>query len=479
MDIFDISLWAGTEGALANYMLALNKLAEEGVKVADYGDSEDKPTSRLLTKQGGVGIITIAGSLNNSNESWYNRYMGTTGYPEIRRALILAAQDPEIEAILLDVKSGGGAVSGVADTSNLIRIVDSKVKPVYTYAENTMASAAYWLGASARKVYAGSTAEVGSIGVLMVHQDLSKLYEKMGVTTTVIRSGKFKAMGHPMEPLSEEARDEMQKQIDALAKLFTEHVAERRGVTYAVANDKMGQGRMFLGDSAKAVGLVDDLTTFDALVDKLTKGIDAKKQTPKYGANFSGNPMKKNALTEAEIAALALTGGASADAGGTAPEADAAGEGAGAADADPAAPAAPAAAAPAAAAPAADDKFKAQVDLLTGQLAAAQASVVDLTVQLRAASASGEKLKADVDKLLPIARGVVGNLRVALGQTREGVDALGLDSVVEAHADLSAQFNKKFKAGGVAASSQDTGPKADVANSALKQARLRATSPGK
>lgn len=472
MDIFDISLWAGTEGSLANYMLALNNLAENGPKSADYGDSDDKPTSRLLTKQGAVGIITIAGSLNNSNESWYNRYMGTTGYPEIRRALILAAQDPEIEAVLLDVKSGGGAVSGVADTSNLIRIIDSKVKPVYTYAENTMASAAYWLGASSRKVYAGATAEVGSIGVLMVHQDLSKLYEKMGVTSTVIRSGKYKALGHPMEPLTDEAKEEMQKQVDALARLFTEHVAERRGVTYAAANERMGQGRMFLGESAKAVGLVDDLTTFDALVDKITKGIDAKKQTPKYGANFSGNPMKKNALTEAEIAALALTGGASADSGDQNATADGGpAEGSGVADPTPAVQAA--------AAPAADDKFKAQVDLLTAQLASAQNSVVDLTVKLREASASSEKLKADVDKLLPIARGVVGNLRVALGQSKDGVDALGLDSIVEAHADLSAQFNKKFKAGGVAASSQDVEPKTGATPSALKSARIAATRPGK
>ena len=75
-------------------------------------------------------------------------------------------------------------------TADLIATIDAKVKPVYAFTDSLMASAAYNLGVSARKVVIGKMAEVGSVGVLVVHREASRMLEASGITTTVIRSGK-------------------------------------------------------------------------------------------------------------------------------------------------------------------------------------------------------------------------------------------------------------------------------------------------
>lgn len=489
MDILDIKLWAGSEDALHAYLASVKRMFEAGVSAPEKGSyayqaEDEKRAPRLFSQQGDVGIVTIAGPLNNT-DSWRNEYIGATGYPEIRAALVHAATQEGVKAIVLDIKSGGGAVSGVTDTAELVAMIDAKVKPVHAYSDGVIASAAYWLGSSARTLDIGKVTEAGSLGVLTVHQDLSKMFSEMGVTMTVMRAGKYKALGNAYEPLSDLAKTEIQGQLDQMYGMFVQHVADARGVPYATADQKMGQGRVFVGQAAVDVGLADSITSFDALLSKIQGGIDAKSSYPKYGANFSkGLPVKK-ALTEQEIAALAAGGTPAADQGDEAAraaaakaEADAAA--AAQAEADAAAQAeAEAAAAAAAQAPASDVvALKAQVDLLTAQVAAAQGQLVDLTVKLQAAESAVAPLKDVITKMRPVAQKSVSNLRVALGQSAAGVDALTDESLLAEHASLSAQFTEKFKVGGVAGvAPADTADKgaSTPEPSALKKARLAAT----
>ena len=470
MELLNFKFWSGSEDSLHAYLTSIKQMVEAGVteppKRAGYWnqDEEDEMVPRLFSQQGDIGVISIAGPLNNT-DSWKNEYIGATGYPEIRAALVHAAQQDDVKAIVLDIKSGGGAVSGVTDTAELVAMVDQKVKPVYAFSDGMIASAAYWLGSSARSVDIGKVTEAGSIGVLTVHQDLSKLFADMGVKMTVLHAGEYKALGNSYEPLSDKARAEIQGQLDQMYTVFVQHVADSRGVSYAVADERMAQGRVFVGQAAVDAGLVDSVTSFDALLSKIQGGIDAEKSSPKYGASFSrGSSMPKAALTEQQIAALA------------------AGAGAGAAQ-EPAAtqePQAPAAAQE----PAADnDKvaLKAQNDLLASQLAGSQAQVVELTVKLGAAEAALTPLNASIEAMRPVVRQSVKNLRVALGGSAAGVDSMNDSALLAEHASLSEQFTNKFKAGGVAAVPQGepTEKAGEVGGDSAHLARIRATRPNR
>lgn len=471
MDILDIKHWAGTDEAFARYMLSVRTfLAQMGTeKHADYlSDNSPRDMPRLLSKQGSVGVITIAGSLNNT-DSWINRYIGAVGYPEIRQALVHAAKDPDIKAVVLDIKSGGGAVSGMVDTAELIKRVDKEVKPVYSYTDSMAASAGYALFSSARGRAMARTAEVGSIGVLVVHQEMTKMLADIGITPTVIRSGKYKALGNPYEKLSDLAIEVLKESVDATAEIFEELVADNLGVPQTTVHNKMGQGKVFMGQEAVDIGLAQETTNFDAFMSKVMGGIDAGNKGSKYGANLKKGPQVKAALTESDIAALAS--GAPADAA-PAP-----------ADATPEEPAAPATAdaAPATqAAPVAaaeDPVATAQVDLLKGQLAEANKVLMANAVELAQLKASTEKFEASLAGLRTVATAAVAHLRIALGGSRDGLDALTHEQLVAEHANLDAQFKTKFKAGGVAVRSAAAAeqPSAPAVSDAIRRARLNAT----
>lgn len=259
-------VWYGTQEAYDAAVL-LAERADARLKAA--GSLDDGPApDYLLQKVGNVGVINIRGPLINSDSPIY-AFFGVSTYPAICRAVISAAKDSSIEQILLSVDSGGGQVSGVADTGVLLSRVNKKLKPVTTYAGGTMASAAYWLGVSAGKRFASSTSEVGSIGVLSVHLDYTKQMQNEGVTATVTRSGKYKALENPYEPLSELAKQQIQARVDAAYQVFGDHVASSLGMTFAEMDKKIGQGRTFFGQKAADVGLVDGIASFDAVLNVL------------------------------------------------------------------------------------------------------------------------------------------------------------------------------------------------------------------
>lgn len=259
------TIWAGTEAALET-ALAAEAVSIEKAKAGSLEGMPDAPS--LLQQVGNVGVISIKGPLINV-DSPLAAMFGFSTYPDIRRALVAAAKEPSITQVLLDVESGGGAVLGVDETAKLITKINDKVKPVTAFAGGIMASAAYWLGSSAGNIFATNLSMVGSIGVIATHMERSKMLEEAGIKVTVIRAGKFKALASPVEPLTAEARAQIQNQIDAVYEVFVQHVAEARGVSFEKADKQMAQGREFMGAEAKKAGLVDAITTFDAVLAKL------------------------------------------------------------------------------------------------------------------------------------------------------------------------------------------------------------------
>lgn len=470
---FDVTYWAGTEMSLASYLMSMKKADHLVQPKADMTTNDTPRAPRLLSQVGDVGVISISGSLTNT-DSWINEFIGATGYPEIRDALVHAVNDVGVKAIVLDINSGGGAVSGVSDTADLIKKIDTQVKPVHAFSDGVIASAAYWLGSSARSLDIGKVTEAGSIGVLTVHKEYSQALKNEGINATVLRAGEFKALGNPYEALGDKAKAEIQGQLDQMYGMFVQHVADARGVTYPVADQKMGQGRVFLGQSAVDVGLADSISSFDAVVSKVQAGIDSKKSSPQYGANFSKGPAMKVALTEQQIALMAEGGVLSPVAEAVAAVAAQAIEAAAPAAevVEPTAEAAPVAEA----APEAKTESPELVAFLKSSLAEAQASVMDLTIQLRDAKAAGEAIESSHAAMRSIAVASVDRLKVALGGSAGGADALSDEALLAEHASLRAQFEGKFKAGGVAAVSTAAtpDPKSDAVDP-VRAARLAST----
>jgi signal peptide peptidase SppA len=213
-----------------------------------------KPTmqGRGLNK---VAIIPIQGVLSKDGPAW----MGTS-YDTITDAAEKAAADPAVKRVVLSVDSPGGEVLGLPETAAVLAQV-AKVKPVSAMVEGTSASAAYWLTSQASDVTLTPSGEVGSVGVRMMHVDISKMLEDAGYKVTELYSGNFKTEWSPFKPLSEDAIGDMQARLSAAHNDFLTGIANGRGsrVSTEMRRNRMGEGRMFGADKAASHGLVDKI----------------------------------------------------------------------------------------------------------------------------------------------------------------------------------------------------------------------------
>lgn len=478
MKLHQENVWAGTEASL-KAALEAEEGATQRLAAGNYTQEQEQELPRLLEISDGVAVISIKGSLNN-DEGWINEVFGMTGYPEIRDALVTAANDPEVKQILLDIDSGGGAVSGVSDTANLIRMVNDQVKPVSTFSDGTMASAAYWLGCAAGSVSAGKTAVVGSIGVISTHMERSQALKEAGIGVTVIRAGKFKALANSVEPLSAAGKAQIQQVVDAAYGIFVDHVANMRGQTYDYTDQTMAQGQEFVGEAGVKAGLIDSIKNFDQVMGELkTKAIDSsnnfmdnrgKPKVPLTGAGgttLSGEAdMKiKQALTEANIAALA-SGASALNAGDVevpTPEAVAA-DAALVAEAEQSKADkievklvvdAEAAKEVIDAAIEKVDASTATVQLLNSQLVAKDEALLQAGIKISKLEDQIATTSASAEPLREIACKSLNNMRVALNMAAVDMSAMSGVQIVAEHAALSDQFAAQYKVGGIAAVNAD------------------------
>lgn len=453
--VFPELIWAGTEHSLSLAIESNDRLEANLFGAQPEKTQEEAPY--LFSMQGDIGVISIRGSLVN-RDSPYNRYMNVTSYSDIRRAMVYGATQEGVKAILLDIDSGGGAVSGVADCAELITKVNDSVKPVYSFSGGTMASAAMWLGAAAGEVYVSASTLSGSIGIIATHTEYSKAMKEAGIGVTVLRAGEFKALANSFEPLTPAAEKQLQSQLNAAYGLFIGFMAERRNVSVPVADKAFGQGREFFGGDAVTAGLADGITNFDGMVSLIEKKvIDANRKREHTSLNYpQGQNMSRQALTDTQISAMAAGGGvnltpeqvAAAEAAATAAAAVAA------AVAAAAAPAA-AAAAPAAAAPV-SDLNAGLVTYLQAQVKDKDALLLSQGVELTNAKARVTTLEGSQAGLVKIAADSLSHMKVALGMKKQDFSALSTETLLAEHTAAVATFTAAYPVGGVAATSAET-----------------------
>lgn len=177
---------------------------------------------------GGVALVPVVGPLGPA------RYWPWTSYEEVSAGLAAALADPGVTAAVLVVDSPGGYVAGCADCAASVRaLAAGSAKPVSAYAQDLAASAAYWLASATGRVTTTQTGLVGSVGALIVHAEASKALADWGFQVNVVRSGPRKAEANFLEPLSEAARAQLQREVDEAAALFVADVATSRALSEA------------------------------------------------------------------------------------------------------------------------------------------------------------------------------------------------------------------------------------------------------
>jgi signal peptide peptidase SppA len=218
----------------------------------------------------GLAVIEVSGLLVHKLGT-LRPYSGMTGYDGIRQNFLTAISDPEVRAIVLDIDSPGGEVAGCFDLADTIRAARG-MKPVWAILSESAYSAAYAIASAADRVTVPRTGGVGSIGVVVMHVDLSKALDKEGIAITLIQYGAHKTEGNPYEPLAPDVRKRIQGEIDMVGELFVSTVAANRGLS--IDTVRATEAAIFRGARGVELGFADAVLSPDAALRALLDQLD-------------------------------------------------------------------------------------------------------------------------------------------------------------------------------------------------------------
>jgi signal peptide peptidase SppA len=243
--------------------MPINSLSDCDAVHAELGVEAAAQRTRPAASEAAIAVIPIYGIIAEHPQS-----LGAST-DEIGAQLEAALASRSISAILFDVDSPGGTVTGVPELA--ARIFAARgTKPMLALSRSLMASAAYWLASAADEIMVAPSGEVGSIGVYTAHEDWSKALEAEGVVITPVSAGKYKLEGAPWAPLSEEARGVLQTRVDEVYGWFVKAVAAHRGDTQTNVRNGYGEGRVLGAEQSVKAKLADRIGTFEDAVARLS-----------------------------------------------------------------------------------------------------------------------------------------------------------------------------------------------------------------
>lgn len=213
------------------------------------------PDDAPETKSSKYDLQIVGVLVTSEDEARYYRSFGiqATSYQLIReRVDALLQSDSKVVNVYVD--SPGGYVAGIEKTVRKLELLKTH-KRIHVRSDGMIASAAYWLASISTRISVSSLAQVGSVGAYTTITDSSKWYERNGITTHMISSGKMKGAGHPGTEITPDLIEAEQKIIDSIAERFYATVEK-----YRFVSDGYKDGGIYLADEALKMGLIEHIS---------------------------------------------------------------------------------------------------------------------------------------------------------------------------------------------------------------------------
>jgi protease-4 len=267
---------------LVNFILAAAAFRQvEGV-----GEIEIRPRFRELILEKGsrgtdkkIAVISLRGLISTSVAG----NVGESMVDDLRWELEQARNDADVRAVVLEIDSPGGEVTASDMIYNAVVKTRAK-KPVVIYMETLAASGGYYVSCGGKYLMANETSITGSIGVIIQTLNYEQLFNKIGLSSVVFKSGKFKDMLNGARPITPEERELVQGFIMKTYDRFLGIVARERNLPAETLRNGVADGRILSGRDALEHKLIDGLGQLEdayAKARELGDAPDAK--VVKYG----------------------------------------------------------------------------------------------------------------------------------------------------------------------------------------------------
>jgi protease-4 len=180
--------------------------------------------------------------------------------PVVER-LVKLRKNEKVKAIVLRIDSPGGGVGPAQEIFSELKKTQ-KEKKVLVSMGSVAASGGSYIACAADKILANPGTITGSIGVIVESMNVEGLLHKLGLRSMVVKSGRHKDLGSPMRPMTKEEKKLLQGVLDSVHEQFIRAVAEGRKLPVEKVRE-LADGRIFSGEQARDLGLVDELGTLE------------------------------------------------------------------------------------------------------------------------------------------------------------------------------------------------------------------------
>jgi protease-4 len=268
------------------------------VSHVDYLKAKGGDRSGATGRGKAVAVVVAKGTILNGSQP-----AGTIGGDSTARLLRQARENESVRAVVLRVDSGGGS----AFASEIIRreceLVRKAGKPLVVSMGTVAASGGYWIATASDEVWAAPETITGSIGIfgvfLSIHKPLAKYF---GIHTDGVGTTRFSDVLRPDRPLDPGVADVIRQSIQDGYEDFLARVGEARKMSREQV-DKIARGRIWSGEDAKALGLVDQLGSLPEAIESAAKRAKLEKGYRVFYVE------KEKSLREKLIEALSASAG--------------------------------------------------------------------------------------------------------------------------------------------------------------------------
>jgi protease IV len=209
-----------------------------------------------------IGVVDLEGVILSPN-------------PVVQQLKKFADED-DIKAIILHVNSPGGGVAASEEIYREVkRIRDDKKKRIVAAIETVGASGAYYVSSATNKIYADNGSIVGSIGVIAQWVNYGQLLQWAKLKDITMKAGEFKDTGSPTRDMTPAEREYLQGMIDNMHGQFIQAVADGRKMKFDDVKS-IANGKVWTGQQALPMKLVDQLGDFQAAVEDTAKSVGIK-----------------------------------------------------------------------------------------------------------------------------------------------------------------------------------------------------------
>ena len=212
-------------------------------------------------------------------------------------------KNPRVKAIILDINSPGGSAAATwMIVKKLEEIKKERNITIVALINEIGTSGAYWIAATADKIFANKLSITGSIGVLGSFVTFEGLLKRYNITYQRIIAGKYKDLGIPFKDLTETERELLLKKINLTYEFFIKSIAELRHLNESYVR-KLATGEFYTGEEAKGLRLIDDFGTYEDVLNYLRNKLNTTIKVDTYEKSLSVLDEIMNMMSKANFKA--------------------------------------------------------------------------------------------------------------------------------------------------------------------------------